>query len=85
MDKLHDWMQARTLWTAEHSRIAGQAFFEMARTLAKYDLAEADAYFRERKSRGLIHLAGPAAPRAYRLAHRLLGFTGAEKLAAARR
>jgi GT2 family glycosyltransferase len=85
MDKLHDWMQARTLWTADHSRIAGQAFFEMARTLAKYDLAEADAYFRERKSRGLIHLAGPAAPRAYRLAHRLLGFTGAEKLAAARR
>jgi GT2 family glycosyltransferase len=85
MDALQDWMQARALWTSDHSRIAGQAFFEMARTLAKYDLTEADAYFRERKSRGLIHLAGPAAPRAYRLAHRLLGFTGAEKLAAARR
>jgi hypothetical protein len=85
MDALHDWMQARNLWTPDHSRIAGQAFFEMARTLAKHDLAEADAYFRDRKSRGLIHLAGPAAPRAYRLAHRLLGFTGAEKLAAARR
>jgi GT2 family glycosyltransferase len=85
MDALHDWMQPRNLWTSDHSRIAGQAFFEMARTLAKSDLAEADAYFRDRKSRGLIHLAGPAAPRAYRLAHRLLGFTGAEKLAAARR
>lgn len=85
MDALQAWMQSRGLWKAVHARIAGQAFFEMARTLARHDLAEAAAYFRERKERGLIHLAGPAAPRAYRLAHRLLGFTGAEKLAAARR
>ena len=85
MDALHAWMQSRHLWTETHARIAGQAFFEMSRTLARHDLAEAAAYFRERKDRGLIHLAGPAAPRGYRLAHRLLGFTGAEKLAAARR
>jgi GT2 family glycosyltransferase len=85
MDALQAWMQPRNLWTAEHARIAGQAFFEMSRTLAQHDLAEAAAYFRERKERGLIHLAGPAAPRGYRLAHRLLGFTAAEKLAAARR
>jgi GT2 family glycosyltransferase len=85
MDQLRAWMQARNLWTEAHARIAGQAFFEMSRTLARHDLAEAAAYFRERKERGLIHLAGPAAPRGYRLAHRLLGFTGAEKLAATRR
>ncbi|MEI9896659.1 MAG: hypothetical protein WDN28_23060 [Chthoniobacter sp.] len=85
MDTLHAWMESRHLWTATHARIAGQAFFEMSRTLARQDLAGAAAYFQERKERGLIHLAGPAAPRSYRLAHRLLGFTGAEKLAAARR
>jgi GT2 family glycosyltransferase len=85
MDALQAWMQTHSLWAASHARIAGQAFFEMSRTLARHDLAEAAAYFRERKERGLIHLAGPAAPRSYRLAHRLLGFTGAERLAAARR
>jgi GT2 family glycosyltransferase len=85
MDTLQAWMRSRNLWTAEHARIAGQAFFEMSRTFARQDLAGAAAYFQERKKRGLIHLAGPAAPRSYRLAHRLLGFTGAERLAAARR
>jgi len=85
MDTLQAWMQSRKLWTAAHARIAGQAFFEMSRTLARHDLSEAAAYFRQRKERGLIHLAGPAAPRSYRLAHRLLGFTGAERLAAVRR
>ncbi len=85
MDELQAWMTARGLWLETHARIAGQAFFEMSRTLARYNLAEAEEYFRERKNRGLIHLAGPAAPRSYRLAHRLLGFTAAEKLAAARR
>lgn len=85
MDALQGWMQTHNLWTATHTRIAGQAFFEMSRTIAQHDLAEAAAYFQERKQRGLIHLAGPAAPRSYRLAHRLLGFTGAERLAAVRR
>jgi len=85
MDTLQAWMKSRNLWTAAHAQIAGQAFFEMSRTLARHDLAEAATYFRERKERGLIHLAGPAAPRSYRLAHPLLGFTGAERRAAARR
>jgi len=85
MDTLQAWMEARHLWTTAHARIAGQAFFEMSRSLALEDLPVAAAYFQDRKERGLIHVAGPAAPRGYRLAHRLLGFTGAEKLAAARR
>jgi GT2 family glycosyltransferase len=85
MDALQAWMQSQSLWTTTHARIAGQAFFEMSRTIARQDLGVGAAYYRDRKERGLIHLAGPAAPRSYRLAHRLLGFTGAEKLAAARR
>ncbi len=85
MDQLQAWMTPRGRWTGGHARVAGQSFFEMARSLARLDLTEGARYFQERKARGLIHLAGPAAPRGYRLAHRLLGFTGAEKLAAARR
>ncbi|MEA3207648.1 MAG: hypothetical protein QOE70_705 [Chthoniobacter sp.] len=82
IDDLRSWMQGRGLWTPIHERLAGRACFEMARTLATHDLAAAAAYYRERAARGLIYLAGPAAPRSYRLAHRLFGFTGAEKLAA---
>ena len=85
IDTLQTWMQERGLWKAAHAEVAGRACFEMARTLAKSDLTEATAYHRERAARGLIHLAGPAAPRSYRFAHRLLGFAGAEKLAAVRR
>jgi len=85
IDTLQSWMQERGLWKAEHARVAGRACFEMSRTLARTDLAEAAAYHRERAARGLIHLAGPAAPLSYKLSHRLLGFAGAEKLAAARR
>ena len=85
IDTLQTWLTARGAWTEEHRRIAGRACFEMARTIAKYDLAEAAAYHRERCARGLLQLDGPAAPASYRLAHRLLGFTAAEKLAAIRR
>ena len=85
IDNLHAWLAARGAWTETHRRIAGQACFEMARTIAKYDLAEAAAYHRERCARGLLQLTGPAAPASYRLAHRVLGFTAAEKIAAARR
>ncbi len=55
----------------------------MARTLARYDLAEASAYYRARKQCGLIGLHGSAAPLRYRVACRVLGFRGAEKLASA--
>ncbi len=85
IDSLHAWLSENGKWTETHRRTAGQACFEMARTIAKYDLAEAAAYHRERCARGLLHLDGPAAPTSYRLAHRVLGFTAAEKIAAARR
>jgi len=85
IDEMRTWMESRGLWNAAHRRSAGQACFEMARSLAKCDLAEAGAYYRERKQRGLIGLSGPAAPPAYRLACRTLGFEWAEKLASAMR
>ena len=81
IDDLRAWMQSRSLWTAQHNEIAARACFEMARTLARFDLAEARTYHRERKVAGLIQLGGPAAPSVYRLSYLLLGFFGAEKLA----
>jgi GT2 family glycosyltransferase len=84
IDKLHSWLKERGRWTEAHERIAGQACFEMARTLAKYDVAEAARYHRERQEHHLLHLAGPAAPFLYGVAYHLFGFTGAERLAAAR-
>jgi glycosyltransferase involved in cell wall biosynthesis len=85
IDDAQAWMAERNLWTEAHRRIAGRACFEMARTLAKFDLAAAAAYHAERKSRRLIHLDGPAAPKLYRFTYYALGFPMAEKFAAARR
>jgi hypothetical protein len=85
IDHCQAWLTQHALWTETHRRIAGQACFEMARSLAKYDLAEAEAYHRERAARHLLYLHGPAAPTSYRLAYHTLGFARAERLAAARR
>ena len=81
IDDMAQWLRSKKLWTDQHRRLAGQACFEMARTLAQNDLNEAVAYYRERRSRGLIHLSGPSAPSTYRLAYAALGFAGAERFA----
>ena len=85
IDDLRAWLAERGRWTDGHQRLAGRACFEMARTLAQHDAAEAAAYHRERRARRLVHPAGPAAPLRYRLIYHTLGFACAEKLAAARR
>lgn len=85
IDDLAEWMRGRGLWTEAHRLAAGQACFEMARTLAKENPEEAVAYERERRGRGLLHLSGPAAPGAYRLTYAALGFARAEKIARALR
>jgi Glycosyl transferase family 2 len=85
MDRLRTWLQERGQWTAEQDRLAGRACFEMARTVANFDLAEAAAYARGRRRTGLFRLEGPAAPLSYRMAYRFLGFNNAERLARALR
>jgi len=81
MDALHDFLSRKGLFTETHRREIGRVCFEMARTRARYDLPGAAAYLRERKQKGLISVRGPAAPKTYRIAYTLLGFTAAEKLA----
>ena len=75
------WMRERRLLEEHHIHLAGRAFFEMGRTLARYDLPLAARYHREKKREGLIRLAGPAAPLSYRVVYRVFGFSLAEKLA----
>jgi GT2 family glycosyltransferase len=77
-----DWMRERHLLREYHLSLAGRAFFEMGRTLARYDLPRAARYHRQKKRAGLIHLSGPAAPLSYRAIYRVLGFSLAEKVAA---
>ena len=79
------WLRETKRLTEEDRLLAGQACFEMARTLAQQDLTRAAEYHRARKREGLFHPAGPAAPASYRAAYRVLGFSGAEKLAGALR
>jgi glycosyltransferase involved in cell wall biosynthesis len=80
-DTLLDHLAQKNLLTHTHRREIGRACFEMSRTFARHDLAGAAAYHAERKAKGLIHPAGPAAPPSYRIVYSLLGFTAAEKIA----
>jgi hypothetical protein len=82
IDRALDWLVARHQQRDAHVRAAGQACFEMARTWAKYDLPAAAAYYRERRTRGLIQISGPAGSRPYRATVAALGFRRAESLAA---
>lgn len=85
IEQMMDWLVSQNKLTKEVEAAAGQAFFEMARTLAKYDLAKAEKYKAERLTAGWYLPAGAAAPWHYRLAHSIGGFSIAEKLAAWRR
>ena len=76
-----NWLDERGALTPQHRALAGRACFEMSRTLAKLDLAEAARYHDERSREHLIDVAGPAAPFSYRAAYRTFGFSFAEKLA----
>jgi hypothetical protein len=81
IDELRAWLTERGQWTEEHQRLAGRACFEMARTLAKTDLASSEDYHHARLAKQLIHLEGPAAPRNYRWVYRAAGFSAAERVA----
>lgn len=85
IESLCAWMKEQGIWRESHRRAAGRTCMEMARTLAKHDLAEAVSYHAARRTQGLIHLAGPAAPWAYRMSCRIAGFRFAELLARALR
>jgi len=81
IDEMLDWLRDNGNLKKETKEAAGQAFFEMARTLAQYDMQAAVDYQHEQVRRGIYLPKGPAAPTVYRLVHRLLGFRSAERIA----
>jgi glycosyltransferase involved in cell wall biosynthesis len=81
IDTMREWLQGKREWTAQHQALGGRACFEMARTLARTNLGEAVDYYRARRRLGLMLPEGPAAPRAYRIIHKALGFSTAEIIA----
>lgn len=81
MDEMIDWLKERGEWTPSRNIAAGQGFFEMSRRLALVNEAVAWTFHDEKKNRGLIHLAGAAAPLHYRLFYSLIGFKRTEQLA----
>jgi glycosyltransferase involved in cell wall biosynthesis len=80
---LRDWLAARNAWTAAHRDAMGRSLLEMARKLASEDIEFAAQYQAAHKAE--IRLSGPAAPKAYQLVYRALGFRAAERVARALR
>jgi len=76
-----DWLASRGELTGRIRAAAAEMSFEMSRLLAVSDLSAAVTYHDTARAEGFIRLEGPAAPRSYRWAYRLLGFQGAERLA----
>jgi GT2 family glycosyltransferase len=76
--EMREWLLRRDLWKDDHERVAGQACFEMCRTLARYNLGAANRLFLDFRSLNLIALSGPAAPKRYQRTYDVLGFVGAE-------
>ena len=81
IDEMLDWLRDNGNLKKETKQAAGQAFFEMARTLAQHDMQAATAYQRQQADKGIYSPNGPAAPSMYRLVHRFLGFRSAERIA----
>lgn len=81
IDRMLEWLAATGAKRPFHQRIAGQACFEIARTWAKYDLAEAARFQKERKKMNCFVPRGPAAPLRYRMTLFLFGFYITERIA----
>lgn len=81
IDQAVAWLKKSGSLQLAHLNAASQAFFEMARTWARYDLDAAARYLAERQQHAAVRPRGPAAPLNYRLAYHLLGFRRAETLA----
>ncbi|MFK7777461.1 MAG: glycosyltransferase [Gimesia sp.] len=85
IDEMLDWLRDNQKLEKETKEAAGQAFFEMARTLAQHDMQAATKYQRKQSNKGIYSPNGPAAPAVYRIVHRFLGFRSAEYTATVKR
>jgi len=81
IDQFVAWLKESGFLRDHHLEIAGQACFELSRTLARVSIPEAAGYARARMEAGLFRMEGPAAPTRFVQMARLLGYKNAEYLA----
>ncbi len=85
IDECLAWLKRTGEFDARHRQIAGQACFEMARTLARSSFRGAVIFHSDRKRIGLIRPDGPSAPLSYRFLYHILGFLLTESIACLQR
>lgn len=64
-----------------HISAAGEAVFEMSRTLAKSSINDASQYAQKWRNKGIFRASGPAAPLSFQVMMELLGYANAERIA----
>ena len=62
IDEMLKWLKDSGRLNSRHTAAAGQASFEMARTLAKFSIFKASCYAKAQKAKGIWNPAGPSAP-----------------------
>lgn len=81
IDEMLNWLKYRRLLTGRHTAAAGQASFEMARTLAKSSIFWAARYAKSQNAKGVWNPAGPAAPSSFCRVMSIFGYFTAEVFA----
>lgn len=81
IEQMLGFLKSNNLLRENHLKAAGQAMFEMARTLAKFDIWEGTEFAEKWKSEGLFHAEGPAAPKSFQIMMHFFGYSTAEHLA----
>lgn len=69
------WLHENKFHQHCHTEAAGQAMFEMSRTLAKKSIKKAFLFSEQWKKKGLWNPAGPAVTPAFYMATKMFGFT----------
>jgi cellulose synthase/poly-beta-1,6-N-acetylglucosamine synthase-like glycosyltransferase len=81
IEEMLKWLKDSGLLHAHHTLAAGQAAFEMARTLAKFSISEASRYAEAQKSKGIWNPVGPSAPIIFCRVMDIFGYFAAELFA----
>lgn len=81
IEQMLGFLKSNNVLRDNHIQAAGQAMFEMARTLSKSDIREGSEFAKKWKSKGLFRADGAAAPKSFQIMMRFFGYSTAERLA----
>jgi cellulose synthase/poly-beta-1,6-N-acetylglucosamine synthase-like glycosyltransferase len=81
IDDMLKWLKDTCRLNSRHTAAAGQASFEMARTLAKFSISEAARYSKTQQAKGLWNPVGPSAPIIFCRVMDIFGYYAAELFA----